>query len=236
MTVAANPLQISRFLRLYDDDAAQKGIRLLIGFDFREYVSITQATPTKMKTYPVFRPDRSPIQPRHGFWMAGFDRNSQVAVLQAVRLYDLSGSNFAEHLQSLKVFYADPTTHAHSQDCCICKSPSAVKIVGKVAYHGDAWVRRDYRGQGIPKIMAGIAFGVSFAMWTPDFVCALVPRWIVEKGVLAQYEYTHHEPGGAILQLVEEGFADEDWLAWITGEELRRRVNCEQDTQQISVV
>lgn len=223
MTV--NPLQVSRFLRIYDDAAAQKGIKLSIGFDFHEYVSVTQALPTKRPTYPNFRPDRSPIKSGEGYWMIGLDRNNEVALVEAARLYDLSYTNFAEHLESLKVFYANPTIHAHPQDRCTCLAPSAKKITGKVAYHGDFWLRKDFRGQGMPKIMAAILRGVSFAMWTPDFVVGLAERWLLDKGVLAQYGHAHHEPGGSILKLVDENILDDDVLVWLTGEELRSLID-----------
>ncbi|MGY2811987.1 hypothetical protein [Bradyrhizobium sp. USDA 4506] len=217
-------LNVSRFTQGYVAAAAQKGIMLSLGGDFHEYVSITRATPTKGPTYPNFRPDRSPIGPGEGFWMVGVDRNNEVAVLQAVRLYDLSRSNFAEHLESLKAFYADPARHAHPDDACTCRAPIARKMSGKVAYHGDGWVRRDFRGTGMPRIMAGIAFGVSFAMWAPDFVCGLVAHWLIDKGVVSQYGYAHHERAGSVLRLVQEDIVDDDWLIWLTGEELRSRV------------
>ncbi|MDH2348186.1 hypothetical protein [Bradyrhizobium sp. SSUT77] len=140
----------------------------------------------------------------------------------AARLYDLSQSNFAEHLESLKAFYADPIMHAHPQDRCTCIAPSAKKMIGKVAYHGDLWVRKDFRKQGIPEIIGRIASGVSFALWEPDYVCAFVANWALEKGV---YEITHHEPGGAIIRLVEEEIVGNDWLTWTTGEELRSVVD-----------
>lgn len=171
MNGLVNPLHVSRFLQIYDEAAVQKGIKLSIGFDFYEYVSITRTTPNKEPTTVCFRP---PIKSGDGFWMIGVDKNSDVAVLQAVRLYELSHSNVAEHLIKMFCPVADP--HGHPQDRCTCTSPSAKKIAGKVAYHGDGWVRKNYRGQGIPKIMAGVAFGVSFAMWNPDFICALVGR------------------------------------------------------------
>ncbi|MCA6119953.1 hypothetical protein J6524_34540 [Bradyrhizobium sp. WSM 1738] len=217
VTSVINLLQVSRFLQVYDAAAAQRGIKLSLGFDFHKYVSIARATPTKERTYPNFRPDRSPIKAGEGYWIMGVDKNNEVALLKAVRLYDLSHSSFAEHLQSLKAFYADPTKHAHPQDSCTCTAPSAKTMTGKVVYEGDLWVRRDFRGQGLPKIVAGIGRGVNFAMWAPDFVCALVPRWRL-SGI---FELAHHEPGGSILQLVEENIVDDDWLVWVTGEELR---------------
>ncbi|CAH2405053.1 hypothetical protein [Mesorhizobium escarrei] len=225
MKTLANPLHVSRFVQVHDEAAAQKGIKISVGFDFRRYVSITEATPTKTRTYPNFRPDRSPIETGDGFWILGLDKNNDVATVQAARLYDLSSSNFAEHLESLKAFYADPTVHAHPQDRCICIAPSAKKITGKVAYHGDLWVRRDFRGQGVPRIMQGIARGVSFAMWSPDFLCGLMSRWLLDKWIVTKYGYSHYEPGGSILRLVEENIVEEEWINWLTGDELRRLVN-----------
>lgn len=225
MKSVVNPLQVSRFLRVYDDLAAQKGIKLSIGFDFHEYVSITRLLPSKRPTYPNFRPDRSPIKLGEGYWMMGVDANNEVALVEAARLYDLSGSNFAEHLQSLKAFYANPAIHAHPQDSCTCTAPTAKKISGKVAYHGDFWLRKDFRGQGMPKTMAAILRGVSLAMWTPDFLCGLAARWTLDKGVLAQYGHVHYEPGGSMLQLVKEDIVDDDLLVWLTGEELRSLVD-----------
>lgn len=225
MISVVNPLQVSRFLRVYDEAAARKGIELSIGFDFSEYISITRALPTKGPTYPTFRPDRSPIKPGNGYWTVGLDKNGEVVLVGAARLFDLSHSNFAEHLESLKAFYADPTIHAHPLDRCTCTAPTAKKITGKVAYHGDFWLRRDFRGQGVPRIMAAILRGTSFAMWAPDFVCGLAGGWTRDKGVLGQYGHTHHEPGGSILQLVEDNIVDSDLLVWLTGEELRDLVD-----------
>ncbi|WP_407114544.1 hypothetical protein [Bradyrhizobium sp. LMG 9283] len=222
MTGMANPLQVSRFLQIYDAAAAERGIKLSIGFDFDDYVSIARAVPTKSPIQPNFRPDRSPIKAGEGYWIIGVDKNKEIMLSDAARLYDLSQSNFAEHLQSLKAFYANPIIHAHPEDRCTCIAPNAKKMSGKVAYNGDLWLRKDFRGRGIAQIITRIAHGVSYAMWAPDFLCALVARWRVDKGGVPQYR--HHEPGGAILRLVEEDIVEDDWLVWLTGQELRGQV------------
>lgn len=227
-----NPLQISRFLRVYDHAAMQKGVRLSIGFDFHEYVSITGGTPTKGLTYPNFRPDRSPIKPGDGYWVVGVDENEKVVLVQAARLYDLSNSNLAEHLETLRFFYAQPSKHAHPDDRCICRAPMARQITGKVAYHGDFWVRKDFRGQGMTKIIGGLTRGVSLAMWVPDFAFHLAGLWSVEKRV---YDVSHCEPGGAIVRLVADGIVDDDWLFWKTGEDLIKLVNAETEGSDTAV-
>ncbi|MFK4496098.1 hypothetical protein ABIF86_000389 [Bradyrhizobium japonicum] len=221
MTNTAKQLRISRFLQVSDEAATEKGLKISIGFDFHEYIAIARLTPTKSPTFPSFRPDRSPIKPGEGYWIMGVDKDNDVALVKAVRLYDLSHSNFGDHLQSLKVFYGDPSMHAHPQDNCTCTAPSAYKITGKVAYEGDLWLRRDLRGRGIVRIAAGITRRLTFAMWAPDFSCALVAGWTLEKAV---YEVPHYEPGGAILQLVEDNIAEDNWLVWRTGEELKSEV------------
>ncbi|MET4222183.1 hypothetical protein ABIB00_007419 [Bradyrhizobium sp. LB14.3] len=224
MSSAVDLLKAAHFLRMYGDAAAEKGIRLSMGFDFDQYVSIARATPTKGPTQPVFRPDRSPINLYEGYWIIGCDENNEVVYLEAARLFNLQHSNLGDHFESLKAFYGKPEKHAHPQDSCICTAPSAKKITGKVAYHGDLWVRSDFRGQGILKSVGGLGGGISLAMWNPDFLCWLGPRWTLEKGV---YNPPHRESGGAILQLVEENIAEHNWLMWMTREELRRVVSCD---------
>ncbi|MCK1304172.1 hypothetical protein [Bradyrhizobium sp. 45] len=227
MTNLVNPLHVSRFLQTYDDAAVQKGIKLSIGFDFHKYVSITLTTPTKNPPALMFQLDRAPIKPGDGFWMMGVDRNHEVALLQAARMFDLSGSNLADHI--VNVHSADPAPPSHPQDCCSCTALSAKKITGKVAYHGDIWVRGDLRGQGMPKIMAGAAFGVCFAMWAPDFICGLVERWSLDKGVVTQYGYPHYEAGG--LRLAGQDVLNDYLVVWLTGDELRCRVDRHERTK-----
>ncbi|MDA9513043.1 hypothetical protein XI04_08205 [Bradyrhizobium sp. CCBAU 11430] len=222
MKVIVNLLQVARFLNVFDEAAIRKGVKLSIGYDFHQYVSMTEAIPTKGRTYPIFRPDRSPIKPGEGCWVVGVDKNSEIVLVEAARLYNLSNSNLAEHLQSLRFFYADPGKHAHPEDHCICRAPAARKITGTVVYHGDIWVRKDFRGQGMAKIMAGIMRGVSLAMWAPDFTCGLGGQWSVDKRV---YDISRCEPGGSILRLVDEDIVDDDWLFWTTREDLIRLVD-----------
>ncbi|MCK1598838.1 hypothetical protein [Bradyrhizobium sp. 164] len=215
-------VHVSRCIPIYDTIAAQKDINLLLGFDFHEYVSITEGIPGKGRTFPNFRPDRSTIRPGEGFWVVGLDRNNDVMLTNATRMYDLSHSNFAEHLRSLNAFYSNPIVHAHFDDHCTCIASTAEEMTGRIAYNGDLWARRDFRGQGVPRMIARVTHRLSHAMWAPDFLCALVARWRVDKGLP---HYPHHEPGGWILRLVEEDIAEENWLVWVTGDELKKEVD-----------
>ncbi|WP_354267059.1 hypothetical protein [Bradyrhizobium sp. I1.7.5] len=193
-----------------------------IGFDFDEFARIARTIPTKEPIEPNFRPDLSLIKPGEGYWIMGVDKENAVAILAAQRLYDLSGTNLAEHFESLKAFYADPTVHADRYYRCNCRVKSATTITGKVAYHGDYWIRSDFRGKGLSAIMPRVTHGLSFAMWAPDFLCALVERWAIDKGLVLQYACPHHEADLSILVEVEGEIVDYNyWLIWRTAEELR---------------
>ncbi|MGY3238316.1 hypothetical protein ACVWZ4_001053 [Bradyrhizobium sp. USDA 4472] len=221
------PVHVSRSIPIYDTMAAQKDINLFMGFDFHEYVSVTQAIPTKGRTFPNFRPDRSTIRPGEGYWVVGLDKNSEVVLTNATRLYDLSHSNFAEHLRSLKAFYSDPIVQAHINDYCACMAPTAEEMTGRIAYNGDLWVRGDFREQGVARMIARVTHRLSYAIWAPDFLCALVARWRVDKGLP---HYPHHESGGSILRLAEEDIAEDNSLVWVTGDELKSEVyQCSKD-------
>lgn len=222
----------SRRLKIHDYSATEKGVAFSIGFDFHDYLSIVQATPTKDSPGPVFRPDRSPINSGEGYWIMGADRNNEVVLLEAVRLYDLSHTNFAAHLESLKVFYGDPAKHAHPQDRCTCTAPSAKTITGKVAYYGDLWVRQDLRGAGLSKIAARLGGDISFALWAPDFVAWIVRRSALDK--IGIHQRVHHEPGGILLRLVEEGIDDDYCLGWQTGEERAGSANLNSSITGVS--
>ncbi|QOZ56781.1 hypothetical protein EAS54_37960 [Bradyrhizobium guangzhouense] len=215
-----------RFLQVYDDAAAKMGIRLSIGCDFNEYIAITASLADKPNTYPIFRPDRSPIRTGEGYWLVGFDKENKVALVEAARFYDLSQTTLAAHLETLKFFYANPTIDAHPEDRCVCTAQMARSITGKVVYHGDIWIRPDFRGSGLLKIMTGTMRGVSLAMWAPDFLCGLAGRWSLDKNV---YDPVHNEPGGADIHLVQENIVANDWLFWMTGYELKQLLDVTPD-------
>lgn len=217
-------LDVSKYIFLLDEVARKAGIQLKIGENFEEYLDITTNTLGKPPTDPNFRPDCSRLEAGRAFWIIGQDQSGKVAHVQALRVDDLTTTNLAEHLESLKAFYADPKSRTSSGSSCACRAPTAQNMTGIVAYHGDLWLRDDFRGQGLPSTLAGIAFGLAWAKWSPDFIYALVPTWLIEKGIADQYGYLNRESQGAILSLPDRGIEEEDWLIWLTRGELSRLI------------
>ncbi|PBB30039.1 hypothetical protein CK221_29180 [Mesorhizobium sp. WSM3868] len=214
-----NTLQISRLIGTACDSMLKFGLHVTIGENFDEYVRTTDGLPGKSPTYPHFRPDCSDLLPGKAFWITARDRAGRVAHVQAMRLYDLSTRSLHEHLETLGDYFADPELKAGPGSSCTCYAPSARNIAGLVAYRGDLWLRKDFRGLGLLPFLSQIAFGLAWAKWSPDFVYALVAAWNIEKGVADRNGYLHKERG-AVARLPARGIYDDDWLVWLTREDL----------------
>ncbi|RVI63712.1 hypothetical protein [Sinorhizobium meliloti] len=218
-------LEVSKYIYAADELARRSGLHLTMGDDFEEYVGITSRLSGKPATTPNFRPDCSDLSLGKAFWIIGRDPEERVAHVQAMRLDDLSDTNIAEHLESLRACFTNPNVQAGPGSSCISSAPTARKITGRVAYHGDIWLREDFRGRGLATLIGRIAFGLAWAKWSPDFIYALVAGWNIEKGIVDRYGYLHREPHGSVLRLPAHRIDDDDWLVWLTRDELLRTLS-----------
>lgn len=215
-------LAVSNYICAADELCRKSGLHMTMGDDFEEYVRITSRLPGKSPTYPFFQPNCSDLPPGKAFWIVGRDREGRVAHVQGMRLDVLSNTSLAEHLGSLRAYFSDPNLQAGLDSSCSCYAPNARNITGLVAYHGDMWLREDFRGRGLLAIVSRLAFGLAWARWSPDFIYGLVAGWSIEKRVVNRYGYLHQEPHGSVLRLPAQGIDDDDWLVWLTRDELLR--------------
>ncbi|TKB89976.1 MAG: hypothetical protein E5W81_07315 [Mesorhizobium sp.] len=216
---------VSKFIRAAYKLAREHGLHITMGNDFEEYVRITATLLGKSPTDPHFRPDCSELLPGKAFWIIGRDWQGRVVHVQAMRLDDLSDTTLDEHLGTLRACFADPDLKAGPGSSCNCYAPSARAITGLVAYRGDLWLREDFRGRGLLAPLSRMAFGLAWAKWSPDFIYALVAGWNIQKGVADRNGYLHKEPGGAILRLPAQGICEDDWLVWLTREDLLKMIS-----------
>lgn len=218
-------LNVSRYICAFDDIGRKLGLHFSMGDNFEEYLGITSKIPGKSPTYPNFRPECSDLGAGNAFWIVGRDKAGAVGHVQALRLNDLANGNLAGHLESLRACYKDPRLHAGPGVTCRCYAPSARHITHKVAYQGDIWLRKDFRGLGLSNTLARLAFGLAWAKWSPDFIYALVPDWSVTHGIVERYGYLHREPHGSVLCLPDEDVDDDDWLIWLTRDEVLKLIS-----------
>ncbi|MER9708423.1 hypothetical protein NKJ10_30370 [Mesorhizobium sp. M0204] len=215
-------LDVSRYICSLDQKARKEGLQFRMGEDFEEYLSITSQIDGKYPTFPPFHPDCSQLEPGRAFWIVGEDKSGRVAHVQALRV--LATTNLADHLEALKVFYVAPARQAGPGSSGVCAEPTSRTISGFVAYHGDLWLRSDLRGKGLARTLAGVAFGLAWEKWSPDFIYAVVPFWTIQKGIVEQYGYLHKEALGSVPSLPDRDVEKDNWLIWLTQLELSQLI------------
>ena len=198
------------------------GIRVVLGDDFTEYRCHRARHADRGPIYPMFDVQSSYIDRTNGFWICGFAPNGELLHTQAVRLLDLSGVSLAEHLLLHRHKYITPDS-TPDPDKTSFSGPRALKeITGKVAYHGDFWLRSKGlagpRSHGATAVLSRMLLEVAEVSWNPSYLFALVPKALAAKGAHLRYGYVHCEPGRWVGP--DQQITDEDYLIWMNSEDM----------------
>ncbi len=143
---------------------------------------------------PIFDPAHSNLSEENSFWISGHDADGTVVATQAARLLDLSQSNVADELRSMRLFFADPAPHLAAGARCDVACPPAEAISGQVVYSGGGWYHPKFRGCGLSRILPRISRALAHTQWNSDYTFSVVETVLVEKNVYRSYGYTNHSP------------------------------------------
>lgn len=194
------------------------GIRVEIGDDFSHYRLIRTAQADRSPMYPMFDVSCSYVDGSNGFWICGYDQQDELVHTQAVRSFDLSGVSLRQHIDLHRHKYITPDTTPDPDQTFYSGARALASITGKVCYHGDFWIRAfglgGPRSRGLTPHLSRILFELALRTWEPDYVFALVPKQLAEKGAHLRYGYTHCEPG--VWTGPDKQVTDEDWLLWMS--------------------
>lgn len=203
---------IMRFITDIDAQAFAQGIQLSLETDFHSLKKINDDV-GKLPLTPNFDPDKIDIGPANGIWMKGVDVSGNIVFTQAARIYDCRDTTLALLHQSLRAFYSDPKSSAEDGENCICEAPITHAITGDVAYHGEIWLKTDYRARGLTTTLPRLMLAVIMMRWAPDYVFGMTQPGICTKGVSARYGYRNMQPRGMIWTVPSTGTLDE-WIVW----------------------
>ena len=89
-----------------------------------------------------------------------------------------------------------------------------------VCYHGDFWLREDYRSSGMSNILARFALASALLRWSPDYVIGFMPRPIAFKGLAEREGYMHCEPGTLYWRRAGTEKDFEAFMVWMGREDL----------------
>lgn len=194
---------------------ARLGVTLVVCRDFCGLAEINQRNRKAgwFGLMPMFHPDT--YSHPEAFWIKGLDRRGEPVMTVAARLYRVPRSGLAEEVQSLRLFYEDPASMQASNERCLCTTPSASALSGRILYSGAGWCAPGYRGNGFARIVPRISQWMGDLLWRQDHTISLVDPILVEKGVVAAYGYENVEPGILWWNSPSQGTLDLN-LIWMT--------------------
>jgi hypothetical protein len=222
MHESIDTLALTQYIAELNTTARQAGIEIELRTDFGHLIELCEGLPDKPVPNAMFNPMKADIGGHNGFWLKGSDSNGVLVYLEAVRIYDMNGTNLAREITSLRAFYANPDL-APNGERCDCAAPMAERITGMVCYHGEIWIRGsdpNLRGQALSGPLSRLLLGLVLARWSPDYVFGLAYDWTVKRGLSTSYGYWHAQPGATHWVQPHRDKPLDLWLLWLTRQDL----------------
>ncbi len=186
---------LGRLFLKADTELRQRGINLSFA-SLDELIAVNRQHPESWRPLlPIFDTEIGGITEATGFAMLGRYENGDVVTAQAARLYTLTNASLKEEMESLRLFYADPTKSRQCGEMLKVTAPTAERIFGRAAFVGAVWYRPDYRRQGLVNILARAVRACAFTRWYTDTTFSLMADDLVRSGTAARAGYPHVEWG-----------------------------------------
>jgi len=226
LTIKHGPRDLlARFVLEGDKLARAMGIRLRLRHDFENFLTLNEFEVARGNWYPlvdIFQPAHGGLSAENAYWISGETDDGEIVVTQAGRVYYWPDTTLVEEAHDM--FYGGRTDDTGP---CIVKAADAAKITGVVFFGGAVWVRPDFRGLGLSKLMPRIGRAYAAARWPIDWGISLVKPALVDKGVATGYGYKHesrslffpgHQLGNleVVLVYISRDEAYEDLATFLT--------------------
>jgi len=189
LTIKHGPAPLlSRFVLEGDKAGRRIGIRLRLRYDFEDLLYLNKQKVANGTWYPLmrmFNPEYCDLSPENSYWISGEDEHGQLVATHAGRVHYWPNTTLEQEANSMLYGGSDEGAG------CVVTAPDAKTISGVVVYGGSAWVRPDFRGQGLSQLLPRIGRAYALARWPIDWGISIVAPVLVEKGVAAGYGYKH---------------------------------------------
>lgn len=201
-----------------DQELRGRGLEVFVSTDFRELAEHYDK-PDRGPLTPVFDWRASGIGGADGMWIGAIDSTGDLAMSQAMRVFEFRGTTLAEHLRDNALFYASRDVALLPFESAIKQDDAAGSIKGRVVYHGEVWVAKAHRGGGLPLIFPRLGMTLALLEWSPDFYFGLAREGAAHRGFTIQYGYRHVCPAVVRWKREDGGYLDET-LCWTSAEEV----------------
>ena len=183
------------FLAL-DRAVRERGISLSLQTDFSVLKALNKQHQASWGPFnPLFDPDCNGINAANAFWILGVDAAGDVVLTQAARHYDWRQTSLAAELVSLRLFFDDRSIQRLPGERFLIGGETADTIRGHVVFSGGLWIRPDYRGRDLPRLLPRLSRALALTRWDADYTISLVRTALIERGIAERYGYSRVEPG-----------------------------------------
>lgn len=201
-----------------DTDLAVRstGVRLSLSSDFEELSRVNLAN--RADWYPLmpnFDVAGSTLDPETAFWVKGIDDRGDVVLTHCVRLYVLNNTTLKEEVESLRFYYDDPQAASETGVNTEVTAPQGQDITGRVSYSGTLWVRSDYRGAGLGRLIPPLSRALALTRWYPSHHVCFVSRGLIDRGMHRAYGYSNLEYSVWLRRFAGFGAGVECGLCWM---------------------
>jgi len=188
--------------------------------NFHEFLQTVDAITDKGEPTPIFDVRHSDIGPANGFWLRGLDEDGNVMHVQAVRFDDLEDTSLSDHWKRDPMLYCTQGLGIDIENSEYDVAPAANEISGAVCYHGELWVEKSYRKIRLSSKLANLAMLMALGRFNPDYLyCLIVPK-VIRTGLSVRNGYLHMHPQGIRWNIPEHSTPYDEYLVWMTGDEL----------------
>jgi hypothetical protein len=189
LTIKHGPAPLLAKFVLEGDKAARGiGVRLRLRNDFAELVYVNKHAAVKESWHPlmdIFNPQYSDLLPENSYWISGEDEHGEIVLTQAGRIYYWPDTTLEQEARLM--FYGG---REKGQGCVVTAADSK-SITGVVFYGGSGWVRPDFRGRRLMRLVPRLGRAYALARWPVDWGISFVLPNLVDNGIAAGYGYKH---------------------------------------------
>ena len=150
--------------------------------------------------------------------LVGRNAAGDIVCAQGGRIYSTGDRSLADIVQDQSFFYATGSIPLPDAPRIALSAPSASVITGTFVYSGALWVRPDYRGQRLSRLLPRLSRAFALAHWNTRFTIALVSEQIAKSSLFEMYGYQKIEPKFSISGLMAQDMVGS--LMWMDADEL----------------
>jgi hypothetical protein len=187
LTIKHGPAQLlARFVLEGDKAAREKGVRLRLRHDFGELLYVNRHPAVRKSWHPlmdIFNPEYSDLSPENSYWISGEDEQGEVVLTQAGRVYYWPDTNLE---QEARLMFHGGRDKGQQ---CVVTAADARLITGVVFYGGSGWVRPDFRGRRLMRLVPRLGRAYALGRWPVNWGISFVLPQLVNNGIAAGYGY-----------------------------------------------